>query len=47
MASGEAVRVRGLVKSYGDVHAVAGVDFDIASGEVVVAARHFSWEPRV
>ena len=34
MASGEAVRVRGLVKSYGDVHAVAGIDFDIASGEV-------------
>ena len=34
MAGGEAVRVRGLVKSYGDVHAVAGIDFDIASGEV-------------
>jgi ABC-2 type transport system ATP-binding protein len=34
VASAEAVRVRGLVKSYGDVHAVAGVDFDIASGEV-------------
>jgi len=34
VASGEAVRVRGLVKSYGDVHAVAGIDFDIASGEV-------------
>jgi ABC-2 type transport system ATP-binding protein len=34
VASGEAVRVRGLVKSYGDVHAVAGIDFDIASGDV-------------
>ena len=34
MAGAEAVRVRGLVKSYGDVHAVAGIDFDIASGEV-------------
>ena len=29
-----AVRVRGLVKSYGDVAAVSGVDFDIARGEV-------------
>jgi ABC-2 type transport system ATP-binding protein len=34
VASGVAVRVRGLVKSYGDVHAVAGIDFDIASGDV-------------
>jgi ABC-2 type transport system ATP-binding protein len=34
MAGGEAVRVRGLVRSYGDVHAVAGVDFDIEPGEV-------------
>jgi len=29
-----AVRVRGLVKSYGEVEAVAGVDFDISHGEV-------------
>jgi ABC-2 type transport system ATP-binding protein len=29
-----AIRVRGLVKSYGSVHAVAGVDLDIARGEV-------------
>ena len=29
-----AVRVRGLVKSYGDLVAVAGVDFDITRGEV-------------
>src|SRR5438105_10676536 len=29
-----AVRVRGLVKSYGEVAAVAGVDFDISQGEV-------------
>ena len=34
MAGAEAVRVRGLVKSYGDVQAVAGIDFDIAPGEV-------------
>jgi ABC-2 type transport system ATP-binding protein len=34
VAGGDAVRVRGLVKSYGDVHAVAGIDFDIAPGEV-------------
>jgi ABC-2 type transport system ATP-binding protein len=29
-----AVTVRGLAKDYGDVHAVAGVDFDVESGEV-------------
>jgi ABC-2 type transport system ATP-binding protein len=29
-----AVRVRGLVKSYGDVHAVRGLDFDIQRGEI-------------
>jgi len=29
-----AVRVRGLVKSYGDVHAVQGLDFDIWRGEI-------------
>jgi ABC-2 type transport system ATP-binding protein len=29
-----AVEVRGLVKSYGDVHAVAGIDVTIARGEV-------------
>ena len=29
-----AVRVRGLVKSYGEVAAVAGVEFDISAGEV-------------
>jgi ABC-2 type transport system ATP-binding protein len=29
-----AVRVRGLVKSYGDVHAVRGIDLDIHSGEI-------------
>jgi ABC-2 type transport system ATP-binding protein len=34
VAGGDAVRVRGLVKSYGGVHAVAGIDFDIALGEV-------------
>jgi len=28
------IRVRGLTKRYGDVQAVAGVDFDVAAGEV-------------
>ena len=30
----EAIRVRGLRKSYGDVRAVAGIDFAVAPGEV-------------
>ena len=30
------IRVRGLRKSFGDVHAVRGVDLDVAPGEVVV-----------
>jgi ABC-2 type transport system ATP-binding protein len=30
----KAIEVRGLEKSYGDVHAVRGIDFDVASGEV-------------
>jgi ABC-2 type transport system ATP-binding protein len=33
-AGGEAVHVKGLTKSYGDVQAVAGIDFDIGHGEV-------------
>ena len=28
------IRVRGLTKSYGDIQAVAGVDFDVAPGEI-------------
>ena len=28
------IRVRGLTKRYGDVQAVAGIDFDVAKGEV-------------
>ena len=28
------IRVRGLTKRYGDVQAVAGVDFDVAAGEI-------------
>ena len=28
------IRVRGLTKRYGDIQAVAGIDFDVASGEV-------------
>ena len=28
------IRVRGLIKRYGDVQAVAGVDFDVAAGEI-------------
>jgi ABC-2 type transport system ATP-binding protein len=35
MGNGEtAVRVRGLVKSYGDVQAVRGIDLDIQAGEI-------------
>ncbi len=34
MGSSTAVRVRGLTKRYGDVHAVNGVDLDIRTGEV-------------
>src|SRR5207237_5001377 len=30
----DAVQVQGLTKSYGDVHAVRGIDFHIARGEV-------------
>src|SRR5664279_2856383 len=33
-ASGPAVRIRGLVKRYGDRNAVDGLDLDIATGEV-------------
>ena len=29
-----AIRVRGLTKRYGDIQAVAGVDFDVAPGEI-------------
>jgi ABC-2 type transport system ATP-binding protein len=32
--TGSVIRVRGLVKRYGDVHAVDGIDFDVAAGEV-------------
>ena len=28
------IRVRGLTKRYGDVEAVAGIDFDVAKGEI-------------
>src|SRR5260221_10210855 len=30
------LRLSGLTKTYGDVHAVAGVDLDIEDGELVV-----------
>ncbi len=33
-ATDPAIRVRGLTKRYGDVQAVAGIDFDVAQGEV-------------
>ncbi len=45
-----AVRVTGLVKSYGKVAAVAGVDFEISHGEVFALlgprgrpSRHAAW----
>src|SRR5687768_11996710 len=34
MWKGPAIVVRGLEKRYGDVHAVRGLDFEVASGEV-------------
>ena len=34
--SGAAVALRGLRRSYGDVHALAGLDLDLAAGEMVV-----------
>ncbi len=34
VATGPVIRVRGLVKRYGDVKAVDGIDFDVAAGEV-------------
>ncbi len=30
----QAIEVRGLQKSYGEVHAVRGIDFEVAPGEV-------------
>ncbi|GAA3235477.1 ATP-binding cassette domain-containing protein [Nonomuraea helvata] len=33
--TGAAVRVRGLIKQYGDVHALRGIDLDIGMGEVL------------
>jgi ABC-2 type transport system ATP-binding protein len=34
LTTASVIRVRGLVKRYGDVHAVDGIDFDVAPGEV-------------
>ncbi len=34
LATGSVIRVRGLIKRYGDVHAVDGIDFDVAPGEI-------------
>ena len=34
MNAGPAIQVRGLSKSYGDLEAVAGIDFEVARGEV-------------
>jgi ABC-2 type transport system ATP-binding protein len=33
--NGTAIEVRGLTKSYGDVHAVRGINFDVRTGEVL------------
>ena len=35
-----AITVRNLTKSYGDVHAVRGVDLDVAEGEIVAFLGH-------
>jgi ABC-type multidrug transport system, ATPase component len=34
VATDAVIRVRGLIKRYGDLHAVDGIDFDVAPGEV-------------
>jgi ABC-2 type transport system ATP-binding protein len=34
IAAGSVIRVRGLVKRYGEIRAVDGIDFDVAPGEV-------------
>jgi ABC-2 type transport system ATP-binding protein len=34
VATGSVIRVRGLVKRYGDLVAVDGIDFDVAGGEI-------------
>jgi ABC-2 type transport system ATP-binding protein len=34
VATGPVIRVRGLVKRYGDIRAVDGIDFDVAPGEI-------------
>ena len=34
VAADPVIRVRGLIKRYGDVRAVDGIDFEVAQGEV-------------
>ena len=34
VTTGPAISVRGLTKRYGDIEAVAGIDFDVAAGEI-------------
>ena len=34
IAAGPVIRVRGLIKRYGDVRAVDGIDFEVAQGEI-------------
>src|SRR5580658_1943516 len=34
MTSTQAISVAGLTKDYGEVHAVRGIDFEVATGEV-------------
>ena len=34
VVTGSVIRVRGLIKRYGDLVAVDGIDFDVAAGEV-------------
>jgi ABC-2 type transport system ATP-binding protein len=49
--SDPAISARDLHKSYGELHAVRGIDLDIDPGEVFAlvgpnGAGKFTWEPR-
>jgi len=45
IAAGPVISVRGLVKRYGDLVAVDGIDFDVAAGEIFgLLSRKFQWQ---